>query len=131
MPFAIKPLEGYPTTDFGWPVVPDGLRETLVMLRDRYEKLPPIWITESGCSYAAIDDTDRITYLDGHLGAVRAAIDEGVDVRAYCVWSFMDNFEWAEGYSQRFGLVHVDFETQQRTPRASFRWYQSIISSEK
>jgi beta-glucosidase len=131
LPFAIKPLEGYPTTDFGWPVVPDGLRETLVMLRDRYEKLPPIWITESGCSYAAIDDTDRITYLDGHLGAVRAAIDEGVDVRAYCVWSLMDNFEWAEGYSQRFGLVHVDFETQQRTPRASFRWYQSIISSEK
>ena len=129
LPFAIRPLEGYPTTDFGWPVVPDGLRQTLVMLRDRYPKLPPIWITESGCSYAAIDDADRIAYLDGHIGAVRAAVDEGVDVAGYCVWSLLDNFEWAEGYQQRFGLVHVDFETQRRTKRSSFGWYQSIIAA--
>jgi beta-glucosidase len=130
-PFAIKPLESYPKTEFGWPVVPEGLRQTLVMLHERYPKLPPIWITENGCSYAAIDDADRIAYLDGHLGAVRAAVEEGVDVAGYCVWSLLDNFEWAEGYQQRFGLVHVDFETQQRTKRSSFGWYQSAIAAGK
>jgi beta-glucosidase len=88
LPFTIGQLDGYATTDFGWPVVPDGLRELLVLLRDRYDKaLPPIWITESGCSYASVDDPARVSYLDGHIRAVRAAIDEGVDVQGYCVWS--------------------------------------------
>jgi beta-glucosidase len=130
-PFASREMTGYPTTEFGWPVVPDGLRELLVTLRDRYgEKLPPIWITESGCSYAAVEDDDRVAYLDGHVRAVKAAIDEGVAVNGYCVWSLMDNFEWAEGYSQRFGLVHVDFDTQERTPRRSFGWYRDLIAAE-
>jgi beta-glucosidase len=129
LPFAIAPLPGYPVTDFGWPIVPDGLRETLVLLRNRYEKaLPPIWITESGCSFATVEDEQRVSYLDGHIKAVRTAIDEGVDVRGYCVWSLLDNFEWAEGYRQRFGLVHVDFATQRRTPRTSFHWYRDLIA---
>jgi beta-glucosidase len=131
LPFNITPLSGYPTTEFGWPIVPDGLRELLVLLRDRYPAvLPPIWVTENGCSFAALDDRDRVSYLDGHLRAVRAAIDAGVDVRGFCVWSLLDNFEWAEGYTQRFGLVHVDFATQQRTPRTSFRWYQRQIATQ-
>jgi beta-glucosidase len=130
LPFTIGELSGYPTTDFGWPVVPDGLREVLLQLRERYDKsLPPIWITESGCSYAGVDDPARVSYLDGHLRAGRTAIDEGVDVRGYCVWSLLDNFEWAEGYRQRFGLVHVDFATQQRTRRTSFHWYQRLIAA--
>jgi beta-glucosidase len=132
LPFAMVPTAGYPTTEFGWPIVPDGLRELLVLLRDRYApKLPPIYITESGASFAALQDADRVNYLDGHLRAVHAAVTAGVDVRAYCVWSLMDNFEWAEGYGQRFGLVHVDFETQQRTPRASYEWYRSVIADQR
>jgi len=130
LPFAMVDLAGYERTGFGWPVVPDGLRETLVrLLHERYpEVLPPLWITENGCAYPrSTDDADRVSYLDGHLRAVRGAIDAGVDVRGYCVWSLLDNFEWAEGYSQRFGLVDVDFETQRRTPRASYRWYRDLI----
>ncbi|HET9139628.1 GH1 family beta-glucosidase, partial [Actinophytocola sp.] len=117
LPFDFKFIEGYPLTGFGWPVVPDGLRQVLVTLRDRYgSALPPVYITESGCAYdddpdeqGRVADARRIAYLDGHLTAVRAAIDDGVDVRGYFVWSLMDNFEWSVGFSQRFGLVHVDF----------------------
>ena len=132
LPFAIAPLEGYPTTAFGWPVVPHGLRTLLTTLHRRYEgTLPPIYITENGCSYGEkLDDTERIAYLGGHIQAVRDALADGVDVRGYFVWSLLDNFEWAEGYSQRFGLVDVDFDTQVRTPRASFRWYRSLIRGE-
>ena len=120
LPFEIVPLQGYPRTGFDWPVVPDGLRELLVGLHDRYgADLPPLYVTESGCAYddaldadGRCDDPDRIAYLDGHLAAVRAARDEGVDVRGYFVWSLLDNFEWAEGFTKRFGLVHVDFHTR-------------------
>src|SRR5207253_3044491 len=107
-----------------WPVVPEGLRQLLIGLRDRYgPTLPPIWITENGCAYpdrpaaanGSIVDDARISYLDSHIRAMHAAMSAGVHVRGYCVWSLMDNFEWAEGFSQRFGLVHVDFETQVRT----------------
>jgi beta-glucosidase len=138
-PFELVPLDGYPTTGFGWPVVPDGLRDLLVTLKGRYgDALPPVHITESGCAYPDVAgpdggyaDPDRVSYLDGHIRAVRAAIDEGVDVRGYFVWSLLDNFEWAEGFTQRFGLVHVDFETQARTPKASYRWYRDLISRAK
>jgi beta-glucosidase len=99
--------------------------------------LPPIWITENGCAYpesvgsesvvsGSIVDDDRIAYLDSHIRAVR---DSGVDVRGYCVWSLLDNFEWAEGFGQRFGLVHVDYDTLRRTPKASFAWYRNLIQS--
>jgi beta-glucosidase len=130
LPFDLVELAGYDRTGFGWPVVPAGLRETLVtLLHERYPgTLPPLWITESGCAYPrAEQDDERIAYLDSHIGAVREAVGAGVDVRGYCVWSLLDNFEWAEGYSQRFGLVDVDFATQRRTPRASFRWYRDLI----
>ena len=131
LPFEILELLGYPTTDSGWPIVPDALREWLIMFRARYRAaLPPIVITESGCSYddgpdehGVVDDQRRIDYLDAHLRAVATAIQRGVDIRGYYTWSLMDNFEWAEGFRQRFGLVHVDYETQVRTPKKSFHWY--------
>src|SRR6478672_1871838 len=115
-PFEQLEVLGYPTTDFGWPIVPDSLREWLITLRARYRAaLPPIMITESGCSYATapdadgvVDDQDRIDYLDAHLRAIAVAVRAGVDVRGYYTWSLMDNFEWAEGFTQRFGLVYVD-----------------------
>ncbi|GIH26981.1 beta-glucosidase [Acrocarpospora phusangensis] len=127
LPFDDAGVTGYPTTAFGWPVVPDGLRELLTGLRARYPGLPPIYITENGCSYDGLDDRFRIDYLAGHLDALRRAQDEGVDVRGYFAWSLLDNFEWAEGYHQRFGLVHVDFATQARTPKASYHWFRRMI----
>ena len=135
VPFEQLSIVGYPTTDFGRPVVPDSLREWLITLRARYRAaLPPIIITESGCSYATgpdangvVDDQERIDYLDAHLRAVAVAVRAGVDVRGYYTWSLMDNFEWAEGYTQRFGLVYVDYETQARIPKRSFDWYAETI----
>jgi beta-glucosidase len=134
LPFDLARLEGYDRTGFDWPVVPAGLRETLVtLLTERYpEVLPPLWITENGCAYPraegdVAEDPDRIAYLDSHIRAVQESIAAGADVRGYCLWSLLDNFEWAEGYSQRFGLVDVDFATQARTPRESYRWYRNLI----
>ena len=109
----------------GWPITPDGFTEQLVRLKDDYPNVPPIYITENGCAYddPVIDgrcaDPRRIDYLDAHLRAVRDAIDEGVDVAGYYQWSLIDNFEWALGYDKRFGIVHVDFDTLERTPRDS------------
>jgi beta-glucosidase len=139
MPFQMEPIEGYPVTNFGWPVIPAGLTELLVLLHERYPgTLPPVYITENGCSVAdepdasgAIDDQPRISYLDGHIRAVADAIIAGVDVRGYLVWSLLDNFEWAEGYHQRFGLVYVDYETQRRIPKASFGWYRDLIAAQR
>ena len=128
LPFAMLPIDGYPRTDFDWPVVPDGLRETLVSLSTTYPALPPVHITESGCAYAELHDTRRIEYLSGHLAAVEAAVSEGVDVRGYFTWSLLDNWEWAEGFTKRFGLVHVDYDTLVRTPRESFTWYRDRIA---
>ncbi|MCY1138247.1 GH1 family beta-glucosidase [Actinoplanes sp. Pm04-4] len=132
LPFDPQQIEGYPTTAFGWPVVPSGLTDLLTGLRETYgDALPPIHITENGCSTAAgVQDQFRIDYLDAHLRAVHDAITAGVDVRGYFVWSLLDNFEWAEGYSQRFGLVEVDFETLSRTPRESYRWLRSALEAQ-
>jgi beta-glucosidase len=131
LPFSVREIEGHPVTDFGWPVVPEALTELLTGFRDRYgDRLPPIVITENGCSYEGIDDQDRITYLDGHIRALHRAVQAGVDVRGYFVWSLLDNFEWAEGYARRFGLVHVDFETLQRTPKASYAWYRNVLRTQ-
>jgi beta-glucosidase len=122
-------------TDMGWPITPEGFTELLVRLKDDYPNLPPVYITENGCAYddpvvdGRIADRRRIEYLDLHLRAVRDAIDEGVDVRGYFQWSLMDNFEWALGYDKRFGLVHVDFDTLERTPRDSASWYRDVIRS--
>jgi beta-glucosidase len=138
IPFDVMDILGYPTTDFGWPVVPDALREWLITLRARYRAaLPPIIITESGCSYATapdetgvVDDQARIDYLEAHLRAVAVAVRAGVDVRGYYTWSLLDNFEWAEGYRQRFGLVYVDYDTLERTPKRSFEWFAETIRSQ-
>ncbi|MFJ9953303.1 GH1 family beta-glucosidase [Kitasatospora sp. NPDC091207] len=133
LPFAEAPIDGVPRTAFDWPVVPDGLRELLVGLRDRYgAALPPITITENGCSTtAAVDDQPRIDYLAGHLDALAEAVAQGVDVRGYYTWSLIDNLEWSEGFNQKFGLVCVDFETQRRTPRASYGWYRELIAAHR
>ncbi|MEV6482406.1 GH1 family beta-glucosidase [Streptomyces sp. NPDC051576] len=132
LPFSVREIEGVPVTDFGWPVVPEGLTELLTTFRDRYgDRLPPVVITENGCSYDGVDDQDRITYLDGHVRALHGALEAGVDVRGYFVWSLLDNFEWAEGYERRFGLVHVDYDTQARTPKASYGWFQELLRAQK
>jgi beta-glucosidase len=139
LPFQLEPIPGYPVTAFGWPVIPAGLTELLTLLRERYgDALPPVYITENGCSVVdavgadgAVDDQPRIRYLDSHIRAVHEAMTGGVDVRGYFTWTLMDNFEWTEGYHQRFGLVHVDFTTQRRTPKASFSWYRDLITAQR
>jgi beta-glucosidase len=128
LPFSVRELEGYPVTDFGWPVVPEALTELLVGFHERYgDRLPPVVITENGCSYEGLDDQERITFLDGHVRALHRAWEQGVDVRGYFVWSLLDNFEWAEGYARRFGLVHVDYDTLERTPKASYTWLRDAL----
>lgn len=135
-PLEVEAPAGYPQTAFGWAVTPDGLTEVLTSLRDRYgDALPPLHVTENGCAYddtltedGGCADPDRIGYLDAHIGAVRAAIESGVDVRGYYVWSLLDNFEWAEGYTKRFGLVYVDYPTQRRIPKSSYFWYRDLIT---
>ncbi|WP_249126158.1 GH1 family beta-glucosidase [Streptomyces sp. A2-16] len=132
LPFSVQEIEDVPVTDFGWPVVPEGLTELLTTFHERYgDRLPPVVITENGCSYEGVDDRARVAYLDGHVRALHKAVEAGVDVRGYFVWSLMDNFEWAEGYAQRFGLVHVDFETLARTPKASYGWYRELLRAQK
>lgn len=128
-----------PRTAMGWEINPSGLTDVLVHLQDRYgADLPPIYITESGVAFddepdetGYVQDDDRISYLAAHLGAVRDAIDAAVDVRGYFVWSLMDNFEWAEGFRPRFGLVRVDYDTQRRTPKASARWYRDLAAAHR
>lgn len=132
LPFSPREIEGHPTTDFGWPVVPEALTELLLTFRERYgDRLPPLVITENGCSYEGVDDQRRIDYLDGHLRALHRALEAGVDVRGYFVWSLLDNFEWAEGHRQRFGLVHVDYATQRRTPKASYDWLRAELRAQR
>ena len=139
LPFQLEPIPGYPVTAFGWPVVPDALTELLSLLAGRYGRaLPPLYITENGCSSddqpgadGVVDDQFRIGFLDGHLRAVHAAVSAGIDVRGYFCWTLLDNFEWSEGYHQRFGLVHVDHATQARTPKASYGWYRDLIAAQR
>ena len=130
-----NPPAQLPRTSMGWPVEPAGLGRLLRWLRDEYPGLPPIYITENGCAYPdeldadkQVEDPHRIAYLDRHLRAVHAAIADGVDVRGYFCWSLLDNFEWACGYVKRFGLVYVDYPTQLRIPKASYRWFREMIA---
>jgi beta-glucosidase len=122
-------------TETGWEVFPQGLTDTLLWIRDRYGKLP-IYITENGAAFydppvadGSMDDPLRVNYLRQHLLAAREAMRRGVDLRGYFVWSLLDNFEWALGYSKRFGIIHVDFETQKRTMKASAKFYQEVVRS--
>jgi beta-glucosidase len=126
------PQEG-PYTAMGWRIEPGSLAELLLRVGREYPGLP-LMITENGAAFAdavgadgVVHDQDRIAYLDGHLDAVRRVIGAGVDVRGYFVWSLLDNFEWAWGYSKRFGIVHVDYDTLVRTPKDSARWYRDVI----
>ncbi len=129
---ALPPAPG-PVTAMGWPIEPGSFTDLLVRLVADYPGVP-LWITENGAAFddmpsdGGIPDPDRISYLDGHIRAVGAAIDKGADVRGYLVWSLMDNFEWAQGYSKRFGIVRVDYDTQVRTPKDSAYWYRDVIA---
>ncbi|MFE6733377.1 GH1 family beta-glucosidase [Microbacterium sp. NPDC057650] len=137
IPFQQVPTPGAATTGFGelWPIAPQALTGFLVDAKARYgDALPPVIIGENGASFPEPDqadgelgDTDRIAYLDGHVRAVAEAIAQGVPVEEYTVWSLLDNFEWADGFTQRFGLVHVDQESSARTPKASYSWYRDLI----
>ncbi len=122
-------------TDMGWPITPGGLRDLLVSVGRDHPGAPSMLITENGAAYddpigpdGSIDDVRRIAYLEQHLIALGDAIADGADVRGYLVWSLLDNFEWAEGYAKRFGIVHVDFDTLRRTPRRSAGWYRDVIA---
>ncbi|MEZ5189644.1 MAG: family 1 glycosylhydrolase [Schumannella sp.] len=124
--FVTFPPRDLPRTAMGWEVNPDGLRILLTRLGREYPHLPPLYVTENGSSYddtvsadGAVHDTERVAYLRSHVDAVAAAIAEGADVRGYFAWSLLDNFEWAWGYDKRFGVVRVDYETQERTVKDS------------
>jgi beta-glucosidase len=122
-----------PRTQMGWAIDPDGLHDLLTWVSREYT-LPPLYVTENGMASddtvaadGTVPDQDRIAYLDSHLRAAHLAIADGVDLRGYFVWSLLDNFEWAFGLERRFGLVHVDYETLRRTPKASAHWYRQVI----
>jgi beta-glucosidase len=130
------PVEGTEHTEMGWEVYPDGLYELLVRLRDDYE-LPPVYVTENGAAFAdhrsngSVPDPQRASYVERHLRSIGRAAEDGVPVRGYFLWSLLDNFEWSLGYSQRFGIVYVDFETLERVPKSSYRWYRDVIAAHR
>jgi beta-glucosidase len=139
VPFHLADFPEYASTGFGWPISPKYCGVVLSELKKRYgDALPPIYITESGASFpepaqadGMVYDDERIAYLASHLEAALAAVEpggpaEGVDLRGWYVWTLMDNFEWAAGYTQRFGLVHTDFATLERTPKASYYWLRRL-----
>jgi beta-glucosidase len=129
--FAMGGNEG-PRTDFGWEVWPDALYDMVMRVTRDYDT-PVLEITENGCAYAdgpdangAIHDERRIDFHRGYLTALAKAIDDGADVRSYHAWSLLDNFEWSEGFEQRFGLAHTDFPTAARTLKQSGHWYATV-----
>jgi beta-glucosidase len=124
-------------TDMGWEVYPDGLAEVLTRLHEEYA-VPSLYVTENGAAFADVrthdgfvHDSERCDYLGAYIESVRRAVAHGVPVRGYFVWSLLDNFEWALGYSKRFGLVYVDYPTLERVPKDSFYWYRDLISSDR
>jgi beta-glucosidase len=133
-PFHLQPWPEYEQTGFGWPIAPDYLKVVLEELAERYgDRLPPVVITEGGASFpdepderGEVADRERIDYLASHI-AVAADSVPGVEVGGYFIWTLLDNFEWAAGYRQRFGLIHVDFETLERRPKHSYRWVQQVL----
>ena len=139
LPFEIVPTPGAPVTGFGpdWPIVPESLSALLIDMQSHYgDSLPPIIVSENGASFPEADslapgemirDSNRINYLNGHILAIADAIAAGIVVEEYTVWSLLDNFEWSDGFTQRFGITHVDMATGQRTPKASYEWYRALI----
>ncbi len=129
----VAPPPGTEVTAMEWEVVPEGLTEQLIELKDRYGN-PPVVVTENGAAYAdpapvggRVEDPARARYLLRYLRAVAAALDAGCDVRGYFVWTLVDNFEWAHGFSRRFGIVHLDLDTLDRTPKRSYDVYREVI----
>ena len=132
------PARDLPRTAMGWEVNPEGLRVLLNRLKRDYSNMPALYITENGASYTdtvteagTIEDTEREEYILNHLDAVARAIGDGVDVRGYFLWSLLDNFEWAWGYAKRFGIIHVDYQTQERTIKNSGRTYAGLIAANR
>ncbi|NUR70376.1 MAG: beta-glucosidase [Hamadaea sp.] len=125
---------GRPVTAMGWEIVPEGLTRLLVRLTRDYPGVP-WWVTENGAAFddkpdaeGFVDDQDRVAYFASHIDAIAEACRQGADVRGYFAWSLLDNFEWAEGYAKRFGIVRVDYETQQRIPKQSALYYRDVIT---
>ena len=125
---------GYEKTDIDWFIYPEGFYKVLVKIKDLYGSVP-IYITENGACYndepenGEVADYKRIEYLKTHLTALRRSMDSGVNVKGFLYWSLMDNFEWALGYSMRFGIVHVDYETLERTKKDSYHWFKDTIKN--
>ncbi|WP_326560120.1 GH1 family beta-glucosidase [Micromonospora sp. NBC_01796] len=123
---------GVPVTDMNWEIDAPGLVEVLERVHREYPELP-LYITENGAAFVdevvdgEVDDIDRVAYFDAHLRACHTAISSGVPLRGYFAWSLMDNFEWAWGYTKRFGMIHIDYDSQLRTPKSSARWYADVI----
>lgn len=126
--FPVKPVEGgLETTEMGWEIYPQGLENILTRISNDYTKIP-MYVTENGMAeIEGMDDPRRVKYYNDHLQAVINAKAKGANMQGYFAWSLLDNYEWAEGYNKRFGLVHVDYETQVRTPKASYRAFQGLL----
>jgi beta-glucosidase len=131
---AVKIGTGRPTTEMGWEIDETGLYDILTRITREY-RTPPLYVTENGAAFddvvsadGAVHDQQRIAFLDGHFRAAARAVADGVDLRGYFVWSLMDNFEWAWGFSRRFGLIYVDYPTQRRIVKDSGRWLAGVVS---
>jgi len=123
------------TTDMGWPIAPWGVRKLLEYIQQKYAPAGGIYLFENGMAVKELSareaamDTQRINFVHSYLVEIHQAMRNGVDLRGYFYWSFLDNFEWAYGYGKRFGLVYVDYQTQKRTPKASAYWYRDVIEA--
>jgi len=130
------PIGGDRATDFGWEIYPEGLTRILTEVTERYGKIP-LYVTENGAAFndpepeldGVVEDPRRVAYLRDHLAATLTAIERGADVRGYFAWSLLDNFEWQAGYSKRFGLIRVDFDSQRRTLKRSAEFYREVMAS--
>ena len=133
---SMKPVEGpLPKTQMGWEIYPEGLKKRLNVLAEEYVGDLPIFITENGMAWddkienGAVYDSQRMDYINGHFAAVREAINDGANIQGFFYWSLLDNYEWAFGYEKRFGMIHVDFDTLKRTPKASYHAFKSILTN--
>lgn len=126
-----------PVTDMGWEITPDGLTDLLLRVKRDYGDIP-LYITENGAAFpdrvdkaGEVRDEGRVAFLQAHFAAALRAIEQGVNLKGYYVWSLMDNFEWSFGYTKRFGIVYVDYKTQRRIPKASALWYRDFIARQR
>jgi beta-glucosidase len=131
----VGPPEGSPVTDMGWEIAPSAFKEVLLQMRDEFGN-PELYVTENGCASADVlvggqcDDPARVDYLRQYLTVASEAVAEGVNLKGYLVWSLLDNYEWSFGYSKRFGIVHVDYATQKRTPKTSYEFLRQTIAKQ-